>query len=90
MESGNSKVYVPVEAAFDASGKVTPRSLIWLDGRSYAIDRVLDVRRAVSAKVGSGGDRYTIMVKGKRSYLFFEHNPRPGDTVTGRWFVERK
>lgn len=75
------KCYVSVVARFDEEGAVTPLIVIWEDGCSYHIDRVLDCRQAASLKVGGTGLRYLVEIGGRRTYLFFE-GPR--------WFVERK
>jgi len=85
-----AKVYVQVTASFDADGRIIPRELIWEDGRRYAIDRVLDIRPAAAMKAGGSGDRYTIRVNGRQSYLFFERNASIKGNNIGRWFVERK
>lgn len=86
----NAKVYVGVRAAFDADGRMIPKELTWEDGTVYEIDRVLDIRQAAAMKAGGQGDRYTIDVRGQRSYLFFERSEfRAGNNI-GRWFVERK
>ena len=93
METGkteNAKVYVGVRAAFDPEGRMLPRELIWEDGTVYAIDRVLDVRQAAAMKAGGQGDRYTISVCGKQSYLFFERSAARTGSCIGRWFVERR
>ena len=82
------KVYVPVSAIFDADGTMIPTDLIWEDGRKYHIDKVLDVRQA-AAKSGGQGDRYTIRVNGRQSYLFFQRNNTLAGNNIGRWFVER-
>jgi hypothetical protein len=52
------KVYVEVDARFDATGGVTPLSITWTDGRRFEIDRVMDVCRAASLKAGGQGMRY--------------------------------
>lgn len=67
-----------------------PRELTWEDGAKFEIDRVLDIRQAPALKAGGQGDRYTIMVKGQQSYLFFERSANLTGNVIGRWFVERK
>lgn len=85
-----AKVYVPVLASFDAEGTILPREIVWEDGRRYAIDRVLDIRPAAAMKAGGSGDRYTIRIDGKQSYLFFERSPHLSGNVLGRWFVERR
>ncbi len=86
----SAKVYVDVVAAFDKTGNVKPLELVWEDGEKYEIDRILDVRQAAAMKAGSQGERFTIRVKGKDSYLFFERNTGAGGNNVGRWFVERK
>lgn len=84
------RVYVDVDATFEKSGRILPRALVWEDGCRYEIDRVTNVRPAVAARAGSGGDRYTIIVKGRESYLFFERSADLMGNSLGRWFVERK
>ena len=85
-----SKVYVSVRAEFDEDGIMLPRELTWEDGEKFEIDRVLDIRQAPALKAGGQGDRYTIMVQGKQSYLFFERSTNLTGNVIGRWFVERR
>ena len=84
------KVYVQVNADFNTDGVMLPREIIWEDGEKYAIDRVTDIRQAAAMKAGGQGDRYTIEVRGHKSYLFFERVPQLSGNVIGRWFVERK
>lgn len=74
-----ARVNVEVGAVFSREGRITPVMLWWPDGRSFSIDRVLDVRRAASLKGGGIGLRYTCRIRGKERYLFYE-NPT--------WFVE--
>ena len=84
------KVYVPVDVAFDENGHMYPRLIHWEDGKTYEIDRILDVRPAPAARAGGQGDRYTIRVCGRESYLFFERSPVLAGVELGRWFVERR
>mgnify|MGYP007101904382 CR=1 FL=1 len=90
MEKPAVKVYVQVEVSFDDMGRMHPRRILWEDGRSYEVDRVLDMRPASAARAGGQGDRYTVRLHGRETYLFFEHSPDPCDPITGRWFVERR
>lgn len=76
------KVYVEVMAVFTPEGRLIPRTITWEDGRVYQIDRVTDVRRACSLKAGGTGMRYTCMISGKTTHLFYEDD--------NKWFVERK
>ena len=75
------KVFVEVTAKFDTEGNITPLSVTWEDGTVYEIDRILDKRRAASIKAGGIGMRYTCLISGRQSYLYYEEP---------RWFVERK
>lgn len=75
------KVYVEVTAKFDTDGNITPLSVTWEDGTVYEIDRILDKRRAASIKAGGIGMRYTCLISGRQSYLYYEEP---------RWFVEGK
>ena len=84
------KVYVPVKAGFDADGNIRPLEITWEDGRRYPIDKVLDVRQAAAMRSGGQGDRYTVIICGKQSYLYFERSADLTGKNLGRWFVERK
>lgn len=75
------KVYVEVTAKFDTEGNITPLSVTWEDGTVYEIDRILDKCRAASLKAEGIGMRYTCLISGRQSYLYYEEP---------RWFVERK
>ena len=80
MES--CKVYVDVNAMFTKDGRLLPKSFIWTDGHVYEIQRVTDVRRAASLKAGGAGMRYTCIVDGRESRLFYEDN--------NMWFMESR
>ena len=88
--SKNLKVYVQVKVDFREDGVRLPREIIWEDGVTYEIDRVIDIRQAAAMKAGGQGDRYTIVVRGQRSYLFFERSTNQTGNNIGRWFVERR
>ena len=74
------KVYVEVKARFSCDGKLTPISIKWTDGTEYEIQRVKNVCKAASLKAGGAGIRYTCIIEGKESHLFYEDN--------NMWFVE--
>lgn len=86
----NIKVYVDVDVSMRQDGYMTPKSLVWEDGTRYFIDKVTDIRQAAAMKAGGQGDRYTIIINGKQSYLFFERSTNQSGNNIGRWFVERK
>ena len=75
------KAYVSVNVDIDEEGSLHPRFIRWEGGLIFQIDQVLYKCRAASKKVGGGGIRYTVMIRGKESYLFHE-----GD----KWFVDAK
>lgn len=79
--AGRYKQYVQVVVRMDADGTCVPLSVVWDDQTTYHIDKVLDVRHAVSRMVDGSGTRYTVRIRHKATYLF-----REGD----RWFVEAK
>ncbi|MBE6926871.1 MAG: hypothetical protein E7467_00025 [Ruminococcaceae bacterium] len=84
------KVYVAVKADFREDGIMIPREITWEDGEKFEIDRILDIRQAAAMKAGGQGDRYTVRIRGKQSYLFFERSTNQTGNSIGRWFVERR
>lgn len=82
MSSGQRrKAYVSVNLDVDEGGAFHPRLIRWQNGTVYQIDQILYKCRATSKKVGGGGIRYTVLIRGKEVFLFKE-----GD----KWFVEAK
>ena len=75
------KVYVDVFAKILKDGQVLPYVVIWEDGKTFEVDKVLDIRPAASLKAGGTGIRYTCRISNKETYLFYEEN---------KWFVEAK
>ena len=84
------KVYVAVKTDFTEEGTMIPREITWEDGEKFEIDRVKDIRQAAVMKAGGQGDRYTVRIRGKQSYLFFERSTNQTGNNIGRWFVERR
>jgi hypothetical protein len=75
------KRYVEVISRTGTDGRVLPLAVVWEDGRTFAVDRVVDMRRAASLKVGGTGVRYICEIMGTRTFLYYE------DPL---WFVEEK
>ncbi len=48
------------------------------------------VRPAPARRAGGQGDRYTIWIGGRQSYLFFERYATVSGCNLGRWLVERR
>ena len=78
----NCKVYVSVTAVFTKEGKLVPKNFVWKNGHVYEIQKVTDERRAASLRAGGAGLRYTCIVDGRESHLFYEEN--------NLWFVEER
>jgi len=75
-----NKKYVKVILEIDENGKKTPRTIIYND-QKFDVEKVTDIRRCASMKVGGVGERYTIVINNQQTYIFFENN---------KWFVEEK
>ena len=76
------RTYVKVNSDFDATGYMQPRSITWQDGRTFTIEAVKDLCPV------RWGDRYTVVIRGRERYLFYE---RPSELLPcrfGRCFVE--
>lgn len=79
------RVYVKVTLDTDTTGYMVPRIITWGDGRRFAIEEVKEYR---PARTNASIDRYTIMIGGKRKYLYFERASRYQKSTVGRWYVE--
>lgn len=77
------KVYVDVDAHFTKNGDMLPVRVTWEDSTVYEIDKIIDVCRAASLKAGGIGMRYTCMICGIQTFLFWDDHEQ-------RWFVERR
>lgn len=73
------KIFVETIVKCSTEGQQVPLKIVWEDGRSFGVDKITEIRKAASLKVGGQGLRYTCRVHGKETYLFLED---------GRWFVE--
>lgn len=73
------RTYVNVFALFDETGRITPRAIIWNDGRRFTIDRIVRVEQKAALRSGGAGLRYHVIISGHERYLYFN------DT---RWFIE--
>ncbi|HIT59418.1 MAG TPA: hypothetical protein IAC39_06880 [Candidatus Faeciplasma pullistercoris] len=80
-DNGRRKAYVSVNIDVDEEGGVHPRLIRWENGVTFKIEKIVYKCRASSERVGGGGIRYTVLIRGKESYLFQEGN---------KWFVEAK
>lgn len=77
----DNKVYVDVVAEFTKDGRIVPKSFTWSDGHVYEVQKITDLRRVASLRAGGVGMRYTCIVDGRESHLFYEEN---------KWFLEKR
>ena len=77
------KVYIGVLAYHAPDGTTKPLKIVWEDGRKFPIERVLDVRRAASRKIGGQGMRYLVKVAGHEVEIY-------EDELDHRWFTGAK
>ncbi|MHC1717289.1 MAG: hypothetical protein AB9883_01330 [Acidaminococcaceae bacterium] len=75
-----NRIDLTVNVRHETSGKAIPTSIIWEDGRVFAIDQVLDIRKAASLKAGGVGIRYVCRIRGKTVLLFNDND---------LWFMEK-
>ena len=75
------KTYISLVVLITPNGVKQPLKIRWTDGQTYAIDKIIDVCKAASTKVGGCGTRYTVRIEGKETYLFDEDV---------KWFVEEE
>ena len=84
-----TRVYVKVNSDFDSTGAVTPKAIIWSDGRIFKIDSVRDFRPASTLGESRSGDCYTVLIRGEERQLFFERTSTLFGSRLGRWWVEQ-
>ena len=75
------RAYVRVLLDVDEAGRDHPMRIFWGDGRSFDVDRLLEVNRAPASMTGGQGLRYTCRVRGRQIFLYEDG---------GRWFVEAR
>ena len=74
------KQFVTCLVEFGEDGTKIPKLIIF-DDVKYDVDKLIEVKNCASFKAGGFGERYTVKIKNKTTYLFFEE---------GKWFVEAK
>ena len=66
-------------AKMQDDGKIIPLTIMWENGKTFNIDKVLDIRKKASTKGGGKGLRYTCKILGQERFLWLDDNI---------WFVE--
>jgi hypothetical protein len=73
------KIFVELTAKHCIDGKIKPLAINWSDGRTFEIDKIMDMRMAGSLKGGGQGMRYTCRIRNKTFFLFHDEE---------HWFIE--
>lgn len=63
-----NKVYVQVDSKRLDTGEVVPLTLVWEDGRTFNIDRV--IHSCVSLDGEYEGIRYTVIIGSAEKYIY--------------------
>ena len=61
-----------VIAKIDENAKVTPLKIIWENGQTFEIDRVLEIKKMASTKGGGMGLRYKCRIKNQERFLWLD------------------
>ena len=75
----NMRKNITMIAKMQDDGKIIPLTIMWENGKTFNIDKVLDVRKKASTKGGGKGLRYTCKILGQERFLWLDDNI---------WFVE--
>ncbi len=75
------KQFIGVVLEVSPAGAITPKAILWPDGRRFEIDQVLAVAQAPAALAGALGMCYTCQVRTRQAKLY-----KDGD----RWFMQAK
>ena len=71
--------YIEVHAKMPPTSWPLPLKIIWDDGKTYEIDKILDIKKRASTKGGGAGIRYLVKIKNQTRYLFLKDYS---------WFIE--
>ena len=66
------KITLDILVRHTPDGKATPLKILWSDGRTFEIDRLLDTRKAAAIHCGGVGTRYLCRIKNHEVAIFEE------------------
>ena len=75
----NMRKNITMIAKMQDDGKIIPLTILWENGKTFNIDKVLDIRKKASTNGGGKGLRYTCKILGQERFLWLDDNI---------WFVE--
>lgn len=71
--------YIDIVAKMTQDGIPKPIQILWETGKTYDIDKIIDIKKKASTKGGGAGLMYKVKVLGKEKILFLKDN---------KWFIE--
>lgn len=83
----SDRLYVQVEAEFDQTGFVKPKSITWQDGRNFKIDEIQSFSDASAIQPGLSGICYTVTIRNKTKQLFLDSKSLGSSRLFFRWYV---
>lgn len=81
-ETRDDIVYVRVIADMKPKMQIMPKSIIWEDGREFAIDEIKDVRQVLVSGMGKECMAYFVEIRGSRRVLYLDRMMQ--------WFIIRQ
>ena len=60
------KIELDIIVEHKKDGRAVPKTILWDDGRRFAIDKVLDVRQAAALRCGGIGTIYICKIMAKK------------------------
>ena len=82
--------YVDVIARFGRDGDVEPVRVLWKDGRTFVIERVIEHSPFGTVNNGVSQACYTVLIRGEEKKIYLERRepvPAIGKGETLRWWV---
>ncbi|MBR3357322.1 MAG: hypothetical protein IKG46_05765 [Solobacterium sp.] len=71
------KKYIDLIVQIDRDGNMTPKEILWEDGRRFIVQKVLDKRHAITS-AGGAAVCFTCILAGRRRDIYREKE---------RWYV---
>ena len=76
-----NREYVTMYIEVLPEGQVVPLSILWKDGRKFAVEQVINIKNNAPAKSGGRATKYTLIVQGQTRDFLVDN---------GKWFVETR
>ena len=71
------RIFVGTVVRFDSAGAITPLQILWTNGETYAIDKILKTEETPALRSNTGF-RYLVRIRGQERELGYDGR---------RWFI---